>query len=186
MERFFTYDESQFEETQHDPEKILLSLDRFPNVTVDRLIVPEITYGDLQRRVRTVGASLNRKPLTMALCNAGISRSRLIASHLVADNLVDLSILNGGGSGVVKGLGYQDLLGFGFSESGVFDGFFDQPLDLILLNFAAHLPERFGDKQALTQIASTLERGMTTVNSLTTPLSIILLQGIEDDFRRWF
>lgn len=168
------------------PANLLLSLRRFPFVSVDRLSVAQSAYPDLQEMVRDIGSDLGHKPLTAVLCNAGIYRSKLIATHLRNDGLVELSEVNlhpNKTDVIGRGREFLSYAGLGFTEHGVAVGFQDpRPTESLLLCLAA----RYASKDTLSKIAAILDEGLPKVTQPQNPFSVIWLDGDEDDIQKWF
>lgn len=185
---------------QDGPERAILGLGKFPDVSVTRILVSESTPQSLVSTITELGVE---RPMAMILCNAGVCRSQLVAEYLTRKHkgLVHLTRANVDDEGEVKGCGnrYLDHHDLAVSGKGLFIDHDELtvyknvairteglgPIDLLVLCFAPE-HERIGDRGTLTRVASILQEQMEAIGRMEYPLHIIWLEGTEDDFEKWF
>lgn len=195
MERLFLYefrDQDILETYLTTPEKFIesfSSLGEYPNVDLKRVIVPESSPQVLSNLMHDMQLKMGQIPLAMSICNEGIYRSLLIARFLKQEGLAELSKSNYDTKTLeLTGCGsdYLDLIGLGFTDEGV-SGHYQEPrpADVLLLNFAIMRQHRSGDARTFAQLMLLLNQGLSEVQ-LKRNLSIIWLEGTEDDFSKWF
>lgn len=168
------------------PETKLFSLQKFPGITIAKFVVSEETPAILQARMQETRTTIGRLPLVWVLCNAGGYRSPLIANYLVEEDLSSVSMANKDAHLVIgSGRNYLDNAGISFSEEGIFGNTHDpEPIDILLLNYSFR-NGRFGDKATFTRVILMLEQALENSHS-TRPLSIIWLEGTEEEFKMSF
>lgn len=176
-------------EIPNEPEKVLLGLNRFPGVQVDRLPVSADIQNKLRRRMLEIRESVGHLPLALIICHAGISRSQVVSRWLFDNNLATVGRPNLDlEAGDVIGCGYEYLedYGLGINDNGL-SIVPDRPgsVDAVILNFAV-TPDRTGDRRTLTQFALILETLLKQGLQPKKPLSVIWLEGDEDAFEKGF
>lgn len=169
------------------PEAFLFNLGRFPNVDIAKLTFSGSTPSDLKGKMQEVAADRGGMPLTWVLCHAGGYRSPTIAYYLVHQGLASLSKANQdylplGGSG------RRDLDGgLSYSELGIFGHYKDRcPLDALIINASFKMSRREADKINLLRITLMLEQALESALKPQHRLSIIWLEGEEEEVKRYF
>lgn len=171
------------------PERLLFGLSRFPQVSVDRLVVNNSAYADLKSRIDNITDKIGEIPFTSVFCRAGIYRSKVLAEALVDDNIILPSFTNVNrynGEVIGSGIDFLELHGLTCEPWGFkFHPSDNRYTEALILAYSNDM-ELSGDRRAITQVAMMLDQGLQTGMELFNPLSVIWLDGDEDAIKGWF
>ena len=167
------------------PEGLFSGLERFPNITTDRIPVGQSSYSDFKNKLDTLSKSLGRKPNLAVLCHSGIYRSEAIAQQLLKDGTANITrtSFDPPRPEVEKGIAVRDLMWAKpkIDEEGFSAMPYLSPSDVLVLALSADLT---GNRSSVSQFSQILGAALEK-SSVKPPLSVIWLDGTEEEFEKW-